>query len=114
MAKIKIQADTKEVTKSVMDLAKQVKAISKQTSPITLIGKKEQAFIKKDLNQELSKMKKELKSNRSEFTKLVKEGKKLAKGSQDELENRKKITKVLKEQRDIVTKMGSMSGGTGR
>jgi hypothetical protein len=115
-ASLKISADTSEVKKSILDLAKSFKDI--KGSKLDIFSKEDKAFMKTEFKKELALMKTRLKDNSAEIKKMVAEQAKLTKGSKEELEVRKKILESYKIQAKLGKDLGQAqsavkAGGAG-
>lgn len=103
-ASLKISADTSDVKKSILDLARSFKDI--KGSKIEIFSKEDKAFIKTEFKKEIALMKTKLKENTSELKKMVAEQKNLVKGSKEELDVRKKILEGYKTQAKLGKDLG--------
>lgn len=112
-SQLKISADTSAVKKSILDISKSMKDL--KGSKISVFSSEDKKFIKQEFKKEMSLMKAKLKENREEISKMVAEQKHLVKGSEEELEHRKKILEAYKIQAKLAKELGSVqkSGGGG-
>lgn len=117
MSRLKISADTGPIKKSILDLNKELKNMGR--TKVSVFSEQDRRFIKGELNKELSAMKAKLTENKREIGSLIKEQKKLEKGSKEELEHRKKIISAYRTQSrlareiDRVQSSRSSMGGIG-
>lgn len=118
-SQLKISADTSEVKKSILDIGKSLKDL--KGSSVKIFSPEDKKFLKGEMKKEIGLMKAKLKENRDEISKLVSEQKKLTAGSDEELENRKKILAAYKTQAQLGRQLGQtqkaskggMGGGSG-
>jgi hypothetical protein len=114
-ASLKITADTSDVKKSILDLARSFKDI--KGSKLEIFSKEDKAFLKTEFKKEISMMKGKLKENATELKKMVKDQQAMVKGTKDELELRKKIVEGYKVQaklgKELGQAQGAVSGGKG-
>jgi hypothetical protein len=117
---MKISADTSEAKKSILDLAKSLKTIG--DSKVAIFNDSDKKLLKGELRREMELMKTKLRENREEIKKMIEAQKGMIKGTQEELEIRKKIldsykiqNRLAKEQGDLkkVDKQGFGGGGGG-
>jgi hypothetical protein len=104
--RLRIGGDVSGVKKSILDLGKDLKNLGK--TKISVFNESDRRFIKEELNKELSTMKSKLIENRGEISKLVKEQSKLEKGSQAELNHRKKVLEAMRQQTKLAHEMDRM------
>ena len=107
---IKIDADISKVRKSLLDVASEVKKLQGK-SKVSLFDDRDKKFLKQELSVEMKKLKMQFKENKDEMVKLVDESRKLKKGSEEELKNRKAILKTYKDQAGVAKSMGRLGGG---
>jgi len=96
VAKIKIQGDTSDIKKSLLDLAKDVRGLGK--SKVAIFDKQQTNFIKTEMGKALDDLKQKLSANKSELIKYVNEQKNAKNSVETEVASRKKIISLTKEQ----------------
>lgn len=104
---LKISADTTEVKKSILDLGKQLQGLNAvKGSKMQIFSNEDKKFIKSELKKEMALMKDRLRQNREEINKMVLAQKDMVKGTDAELENRKKILEAYKTQAKLAKQLG--------
>lgn len=125
---IKITADVTQVTKSIIDLGRELQKVGKDKNPVSIFDARERKFIQEELNKALEDLKTHFSDGKKEISRLLDHQKQLTKNSTEELKVRKQITEAIKEQSklsrqieetetalvgDGVRGKGSMLGGLG-
>lgn len=103
-AKLKISADTTDVKKSLLDLAKSMKDL--KTSKVSIFTQEDKRMLKGELKKEIGALKDKIKQNREEIHKFVDAQKAVVKGSKEELEVRKQILEAYKVQAKLAKQLG--------
>ena len=113
MSKLKISADTSQVKKSIMELGDNLKKMN-ANQKVTVFSSEERKFIKSELNAQFNKLKTNLGDSKKQVKELFVELSKVTKGSDKELQVKKKITDELKKQVKASKELSSMkSSGAG-
>lgn len=113
-SQLKISADTSQVKKSILDVGKTLKDL--KGSKVQIFSAEDKKFMKSEFKKEAALMKAKLKENRDEIKKMTEAQKGLVAGTEEELENRKKILEAYKVQAKLARDLGkvqkaSKSGG---
>ena len=118
MAKIKIQGDTSEIKKSILDLSKDVQSIGK--SKIALFDKDQKDFLSKEAGQCMSRLRKSMETNGKQILKNTKLQNEQGKSLKDQLVIRERLLKLMqkqvgfqKEMKRLEVAQTSISGGGG-
>lgn len=106
MSRLRISGDTAPVKKSIMDLSRDLKNLGK--TKVSIFSEKDRNFIKTEMKNELANMKRQLRDNRNEISKLVEEHKTLERGTVREAEQRKKILGMYKNQVSLAKEIGAV------
>jgi hypothetical protein len=113
MSKLKISADTSQVKKSIMELGDNLKKMN-ANQKVTVFSSEERKFIKSELNAQFNKLKTNLGDSKKQVKELFVELSKVTKGSDKELQVKKKITDELKKQVKASKELSGMkSSGAG-
>lgn len=105
-SQLKISADTSEVKKSLLDLSKNLKGLG--SAKVSIFTEADKRFMNTELKKELTAMKTRLKENRNEIKNMIESQKELVKGSEQELEVRRKIIDAYKTQSKLGREMGDL------
>lgn len=108
---LKISADTTPVKKSLLDLSKTVKGIG--NSKVKVFSEGEKRFIRTELNKEIKAMKTKMTENKQVISEMIKEHRKLKKGTEEELKMHEKIVKAMKTQSKLAKEHGKLTGMKG-
>lgn len=106
---LKISADTSQVKQSILELSKSLKSLG--DSKISIFTAEDKKFMKGEISKELSVVKTRLKENIQEIKKMTEEQRKMVKGANEELEVRKKIMELYRNQNKLAKEASTLQQG---
>lgn len=105
-SQLKISADTSQVKKSILDVGKTLKEL--KGSKVQIFSAEDKKFMKSEFKKEAALMKAKLRENREEIKKMTEAQRALVSGTEEELENRKKILEAYKVQAKLARDLGKI------